>query len=149
MAGNDRDGAVHLEDRGLDLLQLGQAVLAGGGLEVGQAHALGFEMILLNLPFVNKDRWRRLQAASKPAAAGHLAVKDKQHALTVEEVIAAYTINAAWALRLDDVTGSIKKGKFADFIVLNHNLFEIPETDIHKTEVQKTIFKGTVVHQED
>jgi predicted amidohydrolase YtcJ len=32
-------------------------------------------------------------------------------------------------------------------IVLNHNLLEIPETDIHKTEVQKTVFKGKVVYQ--
>ena len=31
-------------------------------------------------------------------------------------------------------------------IVLNHNLFEIPETEIHKTEVQKTIFSGAVVY---
>ena len=54
--------------------------------------------------------------------------------------------NVAWALHLDDVTGSIEEGKWADMIVLNHNLFEIPETDIHKTEVQKTIFKGEVVY---
>jgi predicted amidohydrolase YtcJ len=72
-----------------------------------------------------------------------------EHALTLEELIQAYTINVAWVLRLDDVTGSIEEGKYADMIVLNHNLFEIPVTEIHKTEVQKTIFKGTVVHQED
>ncbi len=68
-------------------------------------------------------------------------------ALTVAETIEAYTINAAWSLLLDDVTGSIEEGKFADFILLNHNLFEIPESEIHKTEVQKTVFKGEVVYQ--
>ena len=67
-----------------------------------------------------------------------------QHALTVEEVIEAYTLNAAWALLLDDVTGSIEEGKSADFIILNHNLLEIPKAEIHKTEVQKTVFKGEV-----
>lgn len=70
-----------------------------------------------------------------------------QHALTVREVIGAYTINAAWALLLDHVTGSIEEGKFADFIILNHNLLEIPETEIHKTMVLKTIFKGEVVYE--
>ena len=70
-----------------------------------------------------------------------------EHALTLEELIRAYTINAAWVLRLEDVTGSIEPGKYADMIVLNHNLFEIPATDIHKTEVQKTIFKGEVVYK--
>lgn len=70
-----------------------------------------------------------------------------EQALTVAETIEAYTLNAAWSLLLDDVTGSIEAGKSADFIVLNHNLLEIPETEIHKTEVQKTIFKGEVVYQ--
>jgi len=71
----------------------------------------------------------------------------EEHALTLEELIEAYTINVAWSLHYDDVTGSIETGKFADFIVLNHNLFEIPETDIHTTEVQQTIFKGSVVYE--
>ena len=70
----------------------------------------------------------------------------EEHALTLEELIEIYTINVAWSLRVEDVTGSIEKGKFADMIILNHNLFEIPITDIHKTEVQQTIFKGEVVY---
>ena len=70
-------------------------------------------------------------------------------ALTVEETIRIHTINGAWTLRLDDETGSIEEGKSADMIVLNHNLFEIPETDIHKTEVQKTVFQGSVVYERE
>ena len=69
-----------------------------------------------------------------------------QHALTLEETIVAHTLNAAWVLQVDDVSGSIEEGKSADFIILNHNLFEIPVTDIHKTEVQKTFFKGKEVY---
>ena len=42
-----------------------------------------------------------------------------------------------------DVTGSIEKDKWADMIVLNHNLFEISETEIHKTEIQKQSSKET------
>ena len=72
-----------------------------------------------------------------------------EHALSVEELIQAYTINTAWSLRIDDVTGSITEGKFADMIVLNHNLFDIPVTDIHTTEVLKTIFKGEVVYESE
>ena len=69
-----------------------------------------------------------------------------EQALTVEEMIVAYTMHVAWSLRMDDQIGSIEEGKWADMIVLNHNLFEIPATDIYKTEVQKTIFKGEVVY---
>jgi predicted amidohydrolase YtcJ len=68
-------------------------------------------------------------------------------ALTLEETIRVHTVNGAWTLRLDDVTGSIEAGKWADMIVLNHDLFEIPVTEIHNTKVQKTIFKGNVVYQ--
>lgn len=68
-----------------------------------------------------------------------------QHALTLEETIVAHTLNAAWVLQVDDVSGSIEEGKSADFIILNHNLFEIEPTEIHTTEVQKTIFMGEVV----
>ena len=58
----------------------------------------------------------------------------------------AISLGCIW-LHLDEVTGSIEAGKSADMIILNHNLFEIPETDIHSTEVQKTIFKGEVVYE--
>ena len=68
-----------------------------------------------------------------------------EQAITVEEAIETYTINVAWSLLIEDETGSIEEGKYADMIVLSHNLLEIPVTDIHKTEVQKTIFKGEVV----
>jgi len=67
-------------------------------------------------------------------------------ALTLEETIRIHTLNGAWTLRLDDATGSIEVGKSADMIVLNHNLFEIPETAIHKTEVETTIFQGRAVY---
>ena len=71
-----------------------------------------------------------------------------EQGLTVEELIVAYTLNAAWSLMIEDVTGSIETGKSADMIVLNHNLLEVPSTDIHKTAVQKTIFKGELVYEE-
>jgi len=70
----------------------------------------------------------------------------QEHALIVEELIEAHTINVAWSLHYDDVTGSIEEGKYADMIVLNHNLLEIPAADIHKTQVQQTVFKGKVVY---
>jgi predicted amidohydrolase YtcJ len=72
-----------------------------------------------------------------------------EQAITVAEAIETYTINVAWSMLNDDVTGSIETGKWADMIVLNHNLLEIPLTEIGKTEVQTTLFKGKVVYQAD
>ena len=72
-----------------------------------------------------------------------------EQAITVAEAIETYTINVAWSLLLEEETGSIEANKWADMIVLNHNLLEIPVTDLHKTQVQKTIHKGEVVYEGD
>ncbi len=92
--------------------------------------------------------WWGMEAAMTRAVPGkpEKGKMGPEHALTLEELIEAYTINVAWSLHLEKTTGSIEEGKSADMIILNHNLFEVPETEIHKTEVQKTIFKGDVVY---
>ena len=60
-------------------------------------------------------------------------------------MIALYTINAAWAHRLDRETGSIEVGKLADLIVLDRNLFELPAGRIHEARVVRTLFEGRTV----
>ena len=92
--------------------------------------------------------WWGMEASATRGFPGKpgLGKLNEDQALTVEELIKIYTINSAWAMNLDEGTGSIELGKSADMILLNHNLLEIPLTDIHKTEVQATIFKGRVVY---
>ena len=94
--------------------------------------------------------WWGMEAAITRSTPGKtdMSPMSPEQALTVEELIVIYTINVAWSLLIEDETGSIETGKWADMIVLNHNLLEIPVTDIHKTAVQKTIFKGEVVYEE-
>ena len=54
--------------------------------------------------------------------------------------------NSANALLKEDGIGSLEKGKYADFIVLDRNLTEIPVDDISETQVLKTVFNGKVVY---
>jgi len=68
--------------------------------------------------------------------------KDK---LTVAEAIRAYTLDAAYTVNADSYSGSLEVGKRADFIVLDRNLFDIPEDDIANTLVLKTVLDGKVV----
>ena len=70
-----------------------------------------------------------------------------EEAITLEEALVLFTINGARALRLDGVTGSIEPGKYADLIVLDRNLFEVPITDVGETTVEMTFFKGNIVYQ--
>jgi hypothetical protein len=67
-------------------------------------------------------------------------------AISLPEAVAAFTINAAYANRLDKDTGSIEAGKSADLVVLDRNLFEIPASEISETKVLLTLFEGKPVH---
>ena len=81
----------------------------------------------------------------EPEGAG--PVNGGDQAVTLEEAIRVYTLGGAHALLREDDLGSIEVGKYADFIVLDRNLFEIPIDDIDSTEVLKTVFAGRVVFE--
>ncbi|MDO8411490.1 MAG: amidohydrolase [Phenylobacterium sp.] len=69
-----------------------------------------------------------------------------EEAITLEQAIAAHTLNVAVANGVGDVTGSITVGKSADLIVLDQNIFELPPMDIDQTDVLVTLFRGRAVH---
>ena len=65
----------------------------------------------------------------------------------VKDMIASVTYNAAYANFLEKETGSIEVGKSADLIVIDKNLLDMPATDIHKTQVLMTFFKGKEIYR--
>jgi predicted amidohydrolase YtcJ len=69
-----------------------------------------------------------------------------EQALDLPTVLEIYTINAARAMGLGDVTGSLEVGKSADFIIIDQDLFSIPATDIADTKVLRTYFEGRLVY---
>ena len=64
----------------------------------------------------------------------------------LETVIPMLTINSAILLQQEDRTGSIEVGKFADLVVLDTNIFDIPVNEISKTKVVTTILQGKITH---
>jgi predicted amidohydrolase YtcJ len=66
--------------------------------------------------------------------------------LSREAVLTAATINAAYELHQDDVTGSIEIGKFADLIVLDRNPLTVPAEDIANVRVLETVVGGVTVY---
>jgi predicted amidohydrolase YtcJ len=69
--------------------------------------------------------------------------------VTVEQMIASFTINGAYAAFLEDEIGSLEAGKKADLIVLDQNLLQISPTEIHKTTVLLTFFEGQEVYRSE
>tara|TARA_B110000196_G_C21148288_1_gene667950 strand:- start:2261 stop:4009 length:1749 start_codon:yes stop_codon:yes gene_type:complete len=62
-------------------------------------------------------------------------------------VIEAYTINGAYVMDQEHITGSLEKGKEADFIVIDQNPFKMDIHRISEIKVLKTILAGEIVYQ--
>ncbi len=69
--------------------------------------------------------------------------------LSIEEAIKCYTLNSAYAGFMEDKTGSIEVGKFADLIVIDRNLLSIPPDEIKDAKVIMTVFDGKIIHKTD
>lgn len=65
--------------------------------------------------------------------------------LSLREGIRAVTINAAYQLHQQRVTGSLERGKLADLIVLDQNITKVPRDDISDTDVLMTMAGGKKV----
>jgi predicted amidohydrolase YtcJ len=127
------------------------------------------------LPYVGPERARYLYPARSLRDAGALIVGGSdwgasfdafdamEHAVTrsggrgqapllseqgirIQDIVDAYTINAAFALKQERTTGSLEPGKRGDFIVLDRDIFAIDPFDIHDTKVLATYLDAREVY---
>jgi predicted amidohydrolase YtcJ len=68
--------------------------------------------------------------------------------MTREQALRSYTIDAAYGAFQENITGSIAKGKLADFTIFTQDLMKIPEEKILDTQVAMTVVGGKVVFAE-
>lgn len=66
-----------------------------------------------------------------------------------DEALRMMTINAAYALFMDDAVGSIRAGKFADMVILSDNLLDVPAEAIPDVTIEATILGGRAEYCED
>lgn len=67
--------------------------------------------------------------------------------ISLENAIRGYTLNGAYAEFAEDKKGSLEEGKYADIVVLQNNLFEIPPSVIPQTQILMTIVGGNIVYK--
>lgn len=70
-------------------------------------------------------------------------------ALSIEECLRAMTINAAWQLQMEDKIGSIKAGKYADFVVLDQNPLQTTPENFRDISILQTIVNGNTVYKNE
>ena len=78
-------------------------------------------------------------------AHGEMGVLWPEERVSLEDMIASFTINGAYANFMENETGSLEVGKLADVAVLDQNLFKIPATEISNASVLLTLFEGKEV----
>jgi predicted amidohydrolase YtcJ len=69
-----------------------------------------------------------------------------QNALSREETLKGMTIWAAYLNFEENEKGSIEKGKFADFIIIDRDIMKVKENETPNTKVLKTYLSGELVY---
>lgn len=66
--------------------------------------------------------------------------------LSREQALKAFTIDAAYSAHQEEVIGSLEKGKWADFIIIDEDYFEIPASEIWNVNILETWVAGEKVY---
>lgn len=67
--------------------------------------------------------------------------------VTFDDMLKCVTINGAYTLNIEDMTGSIETGKCADLVVLDRNLFNAKTTAYKDIKIDMTISEGEIVYR--
>ena len=68
-----------------------------------------------------------------------------EECLTREQALTALTINVARQMFLENERGSIKEGKYADFLLVTKDVLSCPANEIHEAKPAATYFEGKKV----
>ncbi|QRM91033.1 amidohydrolase family protein [Lacinutrix sp. WUR7] len=71
---------------------------------------------------------------------------EPEQKMTRMQALKSYTLDAAYGAFEENIKGSIRSGKLADFTIYNQDLMTVAENQILNTEIVMTIFNGNVVY---
>jgi predicted amidohydrolase YtcJ len=72
------------------------------------------------------------------------AVRGPAERITLDQALRMVTIDAAYALGIEEKVGSIASGKFADFVVLEQDPYATAKEELRNIKVWGTVVGGKV-----
>ncbi|MDI2126167.1 amidohydrolase [Yinghuangia seranimata] len=125
-----------------DLLRAGARIVAGSDWSVSSPNPLWGIHVAVNRAVPS-------EAPGTPRKGGPAAPFLPEQALTLAQALTAYTAHSAWINHLDELTGTVEPGKFADLAVLDRDPFAGPADEIGATRVRRTYVEGRLVASND
>lgn len=68
--------------------------------------------------------------------------------LTLSEMLRFYTYGSAYGVQREDELGTLAEGYFADIVVIDKDLFAIPETELMDRKVIMTVMDGKIIYED-
>ncbi|MBT8219487.1 MAG: amidohydrolase [Bacteroidia bacterium] len=95
-------------------------------------------------PMFESVPFRLIQTAVERKTNGGNVIGENEK-IELMQAIKAVTINAAWQIHKEDKIGSLEKGKYADFIVLEQDPLKVPIDEIGTIQCLETYINGNKV----
>lgn len=85
-------------------------------------------------------------AVKRQSRSGRVLGADQ--AITPQQALEAYTINAAFQFGMEKDAGTLEAGKFADFVVLDRNPLKVDPDEIRNIDVLATVRGGLITYSD-
>ncbi|MFD9301957.1 amidohydrolase [Streptomyces sp. NPDC060048] len=121
-----------------DLQRAGARLVAGSDWSVSSPNPLWGIHVAVNRSVPD-------EAPNSPDTFEPMAPFFPEQALTLSQALTAYTAGSAWVNHLDEVTGTVEVGKYADLVVLDRDPFTHDPMGIADTRVLRTYIDGELV----
>ncbi|MCC5941625.1 MAG: amidohydrolase [Balneolaceae bacterium] len=72
-----------------------------------------------------------------------------EHQMSRIEALRSFTLDAAFAAHQEDVIGTLEPGKWADFILIDRDYFDVPASENWQIEVLQTWLAGEKVYERE
>jgi len=114
-------------------------------LAIASAKKAGLKYALhADQPMFESKPFRLIQTAVERKTSRDNSIAENEK-ITVIDALKAMTINAAYSINMEDKIGSLKVGKYADFIIVDKNPLDIPVSEIENIKILQTVINGNEV----